>query len=299
LLAQATFSGETASGWQQVSFGTPVPITVNTTYVASYHTTVGQYAVNPSYFTSSGVTNGPLTALSSPASGGNGVYVYAASSTFPTNSYLASNYWVDVAFSTSGGGATATPTPTSTVTPTPTRTSTPSPTGTATPTPTPCSCSTIWSSSTTPTTADQNDNNAVELGVKFTSNTSGSITGIRFYKGPTNTGTHVASLWNSGGTLLAQATFSGETASGWQQVNFGTPVPITANTTYVASYHTTVGQYAVNQSYFTSSGVTNGPLTALSSPASSGNGVYVYAASSTFPTNSYLASNYWVDVVFH
>ena len=40
------------------------------------------------------------------------------------------------------------------------------------------------------------------------------------------------------GTLLASATFTNESASGWQQVNFSNPVPITAGTTYVASYHT-------------------------------------------------------------
>ena len=62
---------------------------------------------------------------------------------------------------------------------------------------------------------------------------NGYITGIRFYKGSGNTGTHVGHLWTSTGTLLATATFSNETASGWQQVNFATPVAITAGTTYV------------------------------------------------------------------
>ena len=78
-------------------------------------------------------------------------------------------------------------------------------------------------------TAD--DTNAVELGFKFQADTNGQITGIRFYKGPQNTGPHVADLWSSTGTLLATATFSNETASGWQQVNFSNPVAITAGTT--------------------------------------------------------------------
>jgi len=51
------------------------------------------------YFASSGVTNGPLTALSNSAAGGNGVYLYGASGGFPTNTYASSNYWVDVVFS--------------------------------------------------------------------------------------------------------------------------------------------------------------------------------------------------------
>ena len=39
------------------------------------------------------------------------------------------------------------------------------------------------------------DTAAVELGVKFRADVNGYITGIRFYKGSTNTGTHVGSLW--------------------------------------------------------------------------------------------------------
>ena len=77
---------------------------------------------------------------------------------------------------------------------------------------------------------------AVTLGVKFKSDVDGTVTGIRFYKGSGNTGTHVGNLWSSTGTKLATATFANETASGWQQVNFTTPVSITAGTVYVASY---------------------------------------------------------------
>ena len=72
---------------------------------------------------------------------------------------------------------------------------------------------------------------------------------MRFYKGPQNTGTHVADLWTATGTLLATATFTNETASGWQQVNFSSPVAITAGTTYVASYHTN-GDYSADPNLF-------------------------------------------------
>jgi acyl-CoA thioesterase len=41
------------------------------------------------------------------------------------------------------------------------------------------------------------------VGVKFLSDVAGFITGIRFYKGATNTGTHVGHLWSADGTLLA------------------------------------------------------------------------------------------------
>ena len=67
---------------------------------------------------------------------------------------------------------------------------------------------------------------AIELGVTFTADVAGTVTGIRFYKGPKNTGTHTGSLWNASGSRLATGTFSGETATGWQQVTFSGPVPV-------------------------------------------------------------------------
>lgn len=155
----------------------------------------------------------------------------------------------------------------------------------------------IWDNSTVPSIITDWDPNAVELGVKFQSTVNGYITGIRFYKSPTNTGTHVGNLWTSSGTLLASVTFTNETASGWQQVEFPTPVAITANTTYVASYHTNVGYYSANGSYFSSSGFVNPPLIALGNSEGGGNGVYRYGASG-FPDQTWNSSNYWVDVVF-
>ncbi len=84
---------------------------------------------------------------------------------------------------------------------------------------------TIWSPAATPALASADDfSGGIELGVKLSSDVAGYITGIRFYKGLLNTGTHVAHLWTSTGTLLATATFTAESPSGWQQVNFATPV---------------------------------------------------------------------------
>jgi hypothetical protein len=155
----------------------------------------------------------------------------------------------------------------------------------------------IWSASTTPSTVNTNDPNALEVGVKFQASRSGNITAIRFYKGSQNTGTHTGSLWTATGTKLGTVTFSNETASGWQQANFTNPIAVQANTTYVASYHTNSGFYSSNVDYFQSAGASNGPIRALSSPESGGNGVYAYGASQ-FPTNSFRSANYWVDVVF-
>jgi hypothetical protein len=158
---------------------------------------------------------------------------------------------------------------------------------------------TIWSGATTPVVASASDSSPVEVGVKFTSDVAGTITGLRFYKGASNTGTHVGHLWTSTGTLLATATFSGETATGWQQVSFATPVAISANTTYVASYYAPSGGYAADGGYFASAGVDTAPLHALSNAAGGGDGVYLYGVNGGFPTSSYNATNYWVDVVFN
>lgn len=154
----------------------------------------------------------------------------------------------------------------------------------------------LFSASATPATVTVSDHNSVELGCRFQASTSGKITGIRFYKGPQNVGTHVGNLWSSTGTLLASATFSSESASGWQQVNLANPVSVTSGTTYIVSYHTQ-GYYSADANYFNTSR-TNGYLTAPASAASGGNGLYAYGTSSSFPKNTYNATNYWVDVVF-
>ena len=156
---------------------------------------------------------------------------------------------------------------------------------------------TIFSASSAPTTYATTDGSAVELGLKFRSDVAGTVTGVRFYKGTRTTGTHTGTLWSSTGTRLATATFTGETASGWQQVTFSTPVSITANTVYVVSYHSDIGNYAYTHNTFANAGVDNGPLHALRAGVSGGNGVFRYGGA-VFPNQSFNSSNYWVDVVF-
>jgi hypothetical protein len=455
LLTSATFTNETASGWQTVTFSNPVAIMPNTTYVAGYSAPVGHYAVTNSYFYSNPAPNPlggatvnspPLSAVSN-SSGANGVYSYTSSSTFPSNTYGASNYWVDVRFAPSGapgqvknvsataghGSATVTwsaptsggPVTTYTVTPyigstaqnpttvtgnPPTTTTTisgltpgasytfvvqasnpngsgPASAASNTVTPTPVTAPTAptnvsanpasgqalvsWTppsdnggtpltgysitpylagaaqspvqvsasqtsatvtgltngasytftvtatnavgSSTSspsatvtiantifdftkPSIVDSGDGASTELGVQFTPSVAGTITGIRFYKAATNTGTHTGSLWTATGTLLARATFTGESASGWQTATFSQPVQVSPGTTYVASYLAPTGHYSLTSGGLTSA-VTNGPLQALANSAAS-NGLYAYSGTDVFPTNTYAASNYWVDVMF-
>lgn len=134
------------------------------------------------------------------------------------------------------------------------------------------------------------------FGVKFRSDVAGSVTGIRFYKGAGNTGTHIGLLYSSTGTLLAQANFTGETASGWQQVNFP-GVAINPNTTYIAAFWSSSG-YAVSNGFFAGGGVDNPPLHALAWGADGSNGVSSYGSSPSFPSMGFSANNFWVDVVF-
>jgi hypothetical protein len=154
-----------------------------------------------------------------------------------------------------------------------------------------CPCS-IWQDGTPSGAVDAADTSAVNLGLRFQTSASGFITGVRFYKESDNTGSHIGSLWSSSGTLLASGTFSNESASGWQELDFSAPVAVTAGTTYVVSYHTDTGHYAATDNGLASA-VTNGPLTALAS-----GGVYAYGSSNAFPSSTYNASNYWVDVVY-
>lgn len=148
---------------------------------------------------------------------------------------------------------------------------------------------TILSSSATPANDSWADPAAIEVGVAFTSDVNGAVYGVRFYKGSRNTGTHTGSLWGSDGTLLATGTFTGESATGWQTLVFSSPVTITAGTTYVASYSSTVGYYAADINAF-ATGLDNSPLHV---PASGGR----YHYGSGFPDGT-AAHNYWVDVLF-
>ena len=243
-----------------------MPINANTTYVASYHTSSGFYSASPNYFASSSIDNPPLHALRDGTDGPNGVYAYGGSGfpLFPSSTYQANNYWVDVEFSPSN------------VVPNHT---------------------TIWADTVIPPLPSADDPAAIEVGVKFRVDVAGSITGIRFFKGAANTGVHVGKLWGRDGVLLGAATFSGETASGWQQVSFATPIAVVPNATYVASYHAPAGRYAASLDYFASTTVSSPPLYALQTGVDGPNGVYAYG-SGGFPTSTLRAANYWVDVVF-
>ena len=96
--------------------------------------------------------------------------------------------------------------------------------------------------------------------MKFQSFVAGQITALKFYRSPSDTSSDLLDLWTSTGTNLASVTFTNTGASGWQIVSLATPVAISANTTYVASYHTS-GFYVATDNFFTAA-FTSGVLTA-------------------------------------
>lgn len=155
----------------------------------------------------------------------------------------------------------------------------------------------LWDDSITPwTEAFPDTAGEIELGVKFRSDIDGFIRGIRFYKGAKSAGPHTGHLWSYDGTLLAEVAFTDEMPTGWQQALFAVPVPITANRTYIASYHDFGQCYAISYDFFTSD-VVCATLQAPASSPSDGNGVYRYGPVA-FPNLTSWNSNYWVDVIF-
>ena len=126
------------------------------------------------------------------------------------------------------------------------------------------------------------------MGVRFQTGVDGEISSVYFYKGAGNDGQHTAKLWTTTGQMLASATFGTETAQGWQKVDLDRPLQVSAGDTYIASYHAPRGHYSINENFFAQP-LVSGPLTATA-------GVYAYGGAGSFPTATYRASNYWVDV---
>jgi hypothetical protein len=140
------------------------------------------------------------------------------------------------------------------------------------------------------------DTKPVELGLRFRSAEPGSITGVRFFKTAGNNGLHTGSLWSSSGRRLALGTFQGESDHGWQELTFESPVKLDPNTNYIASYHTDMGHYAAEPGGLATA-TSNGPLTAPAHSAREANSLYSYGPGA-FPTDTWAAANYWVDVRF-
>jgi hypothetical protein len=160
-----------------------------------------------------------------------------------------------------------------------------------------CPCS-VFSPSQIPSGPISNDGSPIEAGMQFVAQANGFVTALLYYKPAGIGGTRTGNLWASSGANLASQVFTGETASGWQQVTLATPVPVTAGMTYLVSYFSSTGDYMTTPDYFTQS-VGSGLVHAPAEGANGPNGVYVDTASSSFPTQDAGGANYYADVVFN
>jgi hypothetical protein len=160
-----------------------------------------------------------------------------------------------------------------------------------------CPCS-LFSASATPaavglSTVDGRSGSGpftYELGVKVSVTVPTEVNGLRFYKSPGETGTHVGRVWTAGGTQVAQVTFANETASGWQSQALATPYTMQPGTVYVVSVNANTD--FVDTSSGLASAIVSGPLQSV---ADGNNGVFANSAGQ-FPNQSYLSSNYFVDL---
>jgi fibronectin type 3 domain-containing protein len=250
-------------------------------------TAVSSSQINLTWHTSAGASGYEIERSLSASSGFAEVATATTTSYSDTGLTAGTTYYYQV-IATGGGNSSAASNTASATT-----------TGTAPPPTT----DSIWGTSYSPKVNSDYDGEAgqtFELGVQFESNVAGQVTGVLFYKQRGTTGTNVAHLWSSTGTLLASATFTNETSSGWQKVSFATPVAIEANTIYTVSYDTGSPLFYYESEYFASGGVTNGNLTAPQSTTINGkvldNGVYNYGGE--FPGVSQYYANFWVDVAF-
>ena len=107
------------------------------------------------------------------------------------------------------------------------------------------------------------------------------------------------------GTLLAQATFTGESASGWQSVTFSTPGAVTPARPMSPPTSRPTGTTPRRRLLLPRPARARRRRTLDSAAAArarqhrhDGQRLYAYSASSTFPTSSLGATNYWVDVMF-
>lgn len=157
----------------------------------------------------------------------------------------------------------------------------------------------LWGSTAAGTISK--DDGKVVLGTKFRTNTSGNIVGIRWQRANGSPGVTAVALWQGTTNLSGTQTVSGQTTSGWQRMDFASPVAISASTIYTAAalYYSAApneDNYYATGSFFNSA-LTVGPIEAVATSVSS-NGVYNYSTTMVVPTSTYQSACYYIDVVF-
>lgn len=150
-----------------------------------------------------------------------------------------------------------------------------------------CPCG-LYNDAVVPAVPAVNDGVPVTLGTRFSATIDGVLSGLEFYRSPGETGPHTGWLYSTAGDVIAEVTFPDISATGWQYAEFDTPVPIVADTEYVAAYRSN-GTYPV-----TPAGLGE-PLQVGPLRTSETSGHYSYA--SEYPA-SRVSTSYLVDVRF-
>ena len=146
-----------------------------------------------------------------------------------------------------------------------------------------CPC-TIFTAASVPATASVNETQPLELGVKFRSDVAGQVTGVRFYKGAGNTGTHTGHLWSADRDTprvgdLHRGIGDG-LATGVVRVAGLDPGRHDLRRVVLRPER---WLRRVTAQQFQNAGVDNGPLHALQSGVDGGNGVFKYGADQRVP----------------
>ena len=136
-----------------------------------------------------------------------------------------------------------------------------------------------------------NDDQAIEVGVRFRADVDGFITGLRYY-GAARRRRASATCGREGGTQLASATFVGDSPPAGTRVSLSPAVRVTKDTNYVASFLVERRDLLRRPRLLQRARSTRPPLHA---PAGT-NGVYKYGGG--FPTDSFDATSYGADVLF-
>lgn len=143
---------------------------------------------------------------------------------------------------------------------------------------------------------------------------AGTVSGIRFYSTTTVSGTYTVALYRvdtadpgGSGTQLASATAGiAPTGGTWNTVMFSSPVSVVVGGLYRASLFSGAGRYVSSSNFFTSGGggLVNGDITAppnLFTDPTVGQinqGTFVINAALAYPTDTFNATCYFVDVLF-
>ena len=135
--------------------------------------------------------------------------------------------------------------------------------------------------------------NRVEIGTYA----NGTLEGVRFWKAQSDAGTHVAYAWNQAGTLLGQAAFTGETASGWQYAWFAPAIPVAQFTPCLVGVSFSQGTWTATSGALAATFASGGALELPADTVAAPNGLTGAATDGIVPASASHQTYFWVDPI--